>query len=249
MGFIRLSQPGASSGSSSSAASSGSSAGGGNNAYYAKPSGTNADASSAYTSATTITITGLSFDFTRNDIESIRQMPAVGNDTVYSDHADFSVTSGVITVLGATFAATDEFIVILTGPRHAYDQGQNLQLAQVLNQDYDHFTSVDHIIDEANVAIGTVRKQIFAESYRGGSFHLKCSGGVTFTIWATNDDTADESADTGWVDVSTAILGAASLVDSEGIYFVDTHQMPLKWMIKYVTSDATNAVDAWINKY
>ena len=134
MSFTRLSQTWAS-GSSGEAASSngGSSAGGGNNAYYAKPSGTNADGVSTYTAATQVTVTGLPFAFTKYDIESIRQSPLVGDDTVLSDKADFAVSSGVITVTGATFVATDKFVVTLTGPDKAYDQGQNLALMQMVN--------------------------------------------------------------------------------------------------------------------
>lgn len=106
-----------------------------------------------------------------------------------------------------------------------------------------------HLIEETDKTAGTYRVEIESEGYKNMSLHLKGSGGVTFTLFATNDETADTTADTGWVDVTNSIIGGTNLVDDEGIYFVDTPQLPLKWMVKYVTSDATNAVDAWIIKY
>lgn len=91
----------------------------GDTLWKAKASGINADATSAYASATSLTVTGLSWTFNKNDIESITQIPTSGDQTIFSDKADFAVSGTTITVTGATFAASDTFIVVLDGPRKA----------------------------------------------------------------------------------------------------------------------------------
>ena len=96
------------------------------NVYYAKPSGTNADATSSYASATTLTVTGLPFTFTQYDIESIEQIPTSGTSTLYSDKADFSVSGTTITVTGAAFAASDVFIVKIAGAKQTVTSSSKL---------------------------------------------------------------------------------------------------------------------------
>jgi len=119
----------------------------------------------------------------------------------------------------------------------------------VKNPTWSKYTAIEELIDEVNVAVGTYRKSFEMETYRNASIHLKGTGGVTFSIWATNDSSATELSDDGWVDVSQSILGVSNLIDDEGIYFVDTSQMPLKFMIKYTTTDTSNAIDALIRGY
>jgi len=207
----------------------------------------------AYTfdaSAQTVTISGTK-TFAIEEILSI--INVTDQVVIYSpsdEDKGGTIASNVLTLEHDTtaMADTDDLQIFVQ-----YDNSQDYDLGQdkvgVQNPEWAHYTSIEHIIDEANVSAATYRKEFTADGYRNFSFHLNVSGGITTTIWATNDDTTDETADTGWIDVSSSILGSASLVDSSGIYFVDTDMMPLKWMIKYVASDATNAVDAWIRKY
>jgi len=316
---------------------------------------TNGDFVTAYTSGTTITLSSLPSPVTAitgDDIEVVRQIDTTGAwvaDFIKKDNL-ITVAANVITVAGATFAATDTFVVYTNIPRAdsggggssgggastgstssvmvgsevgtytfdasaqtitmagiktlkleeillitnvtdqeiiynpadaslggtiasnvltleydttsmddaddlqiyvQYNNSQDYSLEQdkvgVQNPEWAHYTSVEHIIDEANVAASTYRKEFTVEGYRNFVFHLNGSGGVTMTLWTTLDDTTDETADTGWVRVDPTIF--PDLVDGETVFYVDTPQMPLKYMIKYVTSDATNAVDAWIRKY
>jgi len=118
-----------------------------------------------------------------------------------------------------------------------------------LNATHENYTSVEHIVDEVDAASGDFRYAFNMEGYNYASVHRKCSGGCTMKIFASNDSTAVTGADTGWVDVSSDVLGATGMVDSEDIYFIDTSQKPLQWMVKYSLSDATNAVDVWIRRY
>lgn len=162
-----------------------------------------------------------------------------------------SYSAGTITVTGssAVLTATDEYELGIVVPKYALDYDLNAELDIVQNPEWAHYTSTEQVVSATNVAAATYRTIIDVEGYRNGALQLKGSGGVTFTIWASLDDTADDTADTGWIDVSTLIIGAANLVDSEDIFFIDTNIMPDRFMIKYVTSVATNAIDVWFKKY
>ena len=59
-------------------------------------------------------------------------------------------------------------------------------------------------------------------------------------IYGSNNADADITNDTDWIDLSTDILGASDLNvtngTEEGIYFVDTSTIILKYMIKIVAT-------------
>lgn len=96
------------------------------------------------------------------------------------------------------------------------------------------------VIDVTNVDADTYRYSFSMNIFRNLSMHVQAAGGVTVTIWATNDATASTTSDAKWVDITELITGQTSLVDISGIYFIDTRILPFKFMIKYVTSDNTN---------
>lgn len=154
-------------------AGGGGATGGGLSTYYAKPSGTNADATSAYASATTLTVTGLPYSFTKYDIVSIRQIPNSGGsgaqDTVFSDVADFSVSGTTITVTGATFAATDEFVVAFVLPPKSIDETNDTQSVSRNNPDYHRNTDAFSLISSAQTltaSFADVGAEINAKGYK-----------------------------------------------------------------------------------
>lgn len=98
------------------------------------------------------------------------------------------------------------------------------------------------IIDVANVDAATYRSVFSMGYFRNLSMHIQALGGVTVTIWATNDAVASTTSDNNWVDITELITGEASIVDKSGIYFIDTKILPFKFMIKYITSDNTNSL-------
>ena len=111
-----------------------------------------------------------------------------------------------------------------------------------------HNIAGEHLVDEVNESVGTYRSLIDMSNYKNGSIQWALSGGVTMTIWATNSETADSTADTEWENVTTSITGNASEVDNSGIAFLDTNIRCLKLMVKRVTSDTSNASDVWISR-
>ncbi len=105
-----------------------------------------------------------------------------------------------------------------------------------------------NIVSVTNVASGTYRVAVDHQNYNDGSLQWNISGGVTLTFWASNDEDADATADTGWEDITVRVTGNTSEVDNSGIAFLDTKFRANQIMVKYVTSDSSNAVDVWYNK-
>ena len=104
----------------------------------------------------------------------------------------------------------------------------------------------DHVVDEANEAAGTYRTEVSMAGYRNGSIQWELSGGVTMTLFVSNDPDADTSSDAGWEDVTSSITGSASQVDNSGFSLIPDVFRALKIMVKRVTSDSTNASDVFI---
>ncbi len=214
------------------AGSTAAAAGGGNNAYYAKPSGTNADGTVAYTSATTITVTGMPYTFTQFDIESIAQIPTSGDVTSFTDKADFAVAAGVITVTGATFGATDEFVVVFTGPERAYDDSQNLQLTQILNQDYLRYTDVTLVVTANDLTASYAKQgstiamqgynilQIFIDADVNDSLNVDIKLMSVHTLAGTQYDIMPLSVQSLWTTV-VADFSAVYQFEVDGLPYVD----------------------------
>ena len=81
------------------------------------------------------------------------------------------------------------------------------------------------------------------EGYNHLTIHTRLTTGDVnnvgyLKIYGTLDSTADDTDDTYWIDLGTDILGAAQLsatnTTEEGLYFVDTNRVMLKYMIKIV---------------
>lgn len=167
------------------------------------------------------------------------------------EYCDTAVITGTVTV------PTDGEVEISiskiggfnnTGDGSAYSSSANANRVEEIDPTTLHNVGPDHIVDELNQAAGTYRTIFSMENYKNASIHYDVSGGVTLTAWATNDDSADDSADTGWIDVSTAILGASSIVDDSGIAFLDTNIRVSRIMLKHVTSDTSNVSDVFVYK-
>jgi len=211
------------------------------------------DWTAAYASSTTLSLTG-GANISNKQLVFVKVTNAAWVSTIYvnwSDDVSLTTSSNTVTIVGAgtPFASGDEYDVGCNLQNKAYDS--DLDAYKALKQNQNNFIDVEHVIDSTNDDTTTVRTIIQWKWYRWWSFHLNCGWGVTMTVRASNDSTADDSADTGWVDVGEDWLQmpAAWLVDWEDIYVLDTDVMPERFMIKYVTSDAANATDARINKY
>jgi hypothetical protein len=227
--------------------SGGTSVGGGNNTYN------NIDhfTATVVSGEKKITITGCSFTIEAKHVVagSIIKIALDGTREVL-DLSNVTVSANVITLSGIpqNFVSTDQVLVVLIGNDKAYNTMLDVEEHSVMNPDYDHYTDTEHIVDLTNIDAGTYRIIVNMGAYTNLLTHVVVSGGVTVTAYATLDETADNSSDSGWVDQSTAILGAASVVDTEAFHYC-IDKKPERIMYKIVTSDATNAIDIRIKRW
>jgi len=233
----------------------GGSTGGGLSTYYAKPSGTNADATSAYASATTLTVTGLPFTFTEYDIVSIRQIPNSGGsgaqDTTFTDIADFSVSGTTITVSGASFAATDEFIVAFALPPKGVDEANDSQVVESINGPETRYVG-ETLADVTNETNATNNRYVDMDGYNNIAIQFEKTGGtdtVTLTVEATLQDDGTAAASCTYQDVTQYSFSAVQGGTDAASYTADNmlvmkDRINYKYLnIKTVSSGGTNDAD------
>jgi hypothetical protein len=192
--------------------SAGTVSGGGLSSYVATPSGTNGDATVAYTAATTITISAgiASFpaSFIKENIVSITQIPNAGGadiqDIIFTDKADFSVTGSVITVEGASFAATDTFVVDFQFLPKNTDETNQANRTTEINGPQTNYGDLD-LVDTTDVAATThyypASTGFSMDGYKDFSFSGKlidADGTLTVTLEVSNDE---DPATADWVQV------------------------------------------------
>jgi hypothetical protein len=215
------------------------------------------DFSATFTTNVTITIAGAPYTVadTNCTVAYIYYKPSGGQwqEPLINGLNGVSIVSlaNVLTIDGAgtPFASGDQYLIGLIEQEKEHIAVNNAKQVLPLELDSTKFTTPEHLIDKTNVAAATYRVSFSGIDFRHEFIHMNCSGGVIMTLWATADDTADTTADTGWVEITNGVMGIATITDSEGIGVIDTAWKPLKFMVKYVTSDATNAIDAWVIRY
>jgi len=231
----------------------GSGSGGGGTTFYAKPAGAaNSDAVVAYTSATTITVTGLPFTFVETDIVSIRQIIATGttasNDTVFTDVSDFAVSSGVITVTGAAFGATDVFVVTFAAQVKAYQPANASNRQQEVNplNDKDPISS---LVDTTNVTAATHDYDFTMDGSKNVSISGKlidADGTLTMKIYAMNDEdttSGDRIQIYGYDDKNNITTNSWTVTNGTLTFAISFNNANYKhWRVEVVASGATNTV-------
>lgn len=300
-------------------ASSGGGAGGGSIVY------TNAAddfIATPTTGAKTITITGLPFTLEVKHViaGSIKRVASDGTVTAVVLDA-VQVAGGVITLPNETnFVAGDVVLVTLIGPDKAYDKALDVQKVVNQNPDYAHFTSVEPLVDEADIAgkqatgdaggdathivdadgafsvsstaVGFTahnvteaasaevlsvdsatqittgagvtdwasdayvlplvkRYEINMESFSKLSLHYYMRNGANLNtylmLYASNNAAATVDSDSGWVNISTDVLGGATGINCgasatvEDIVIVDNVSPILKFMVKLVVECAISS--------
>jgi len=186
--------------------------------------------------------------------------------------------------LGITDTATGTDTNTLTDTNHTiatidFDAEQVAVGYEAYSEGEDTAATVNSITDGDNIETDAIvdwtgdvywlpeckRFEIPMEGYRFLSIHAKLVTGdvnnvAYMKLYATNNVLADTTDDTDWVDVSTSVLGAAQIsatnTTTEGIYFVDTSTIALKFMIKIVgevmdggaAAAADNDFDVYIRK-
>lgn len=194
----------------------------------------------------TITITQLPFVLTAAHVAagSIKKINVSGLVTPVPV-TSITVTGGVITLADAdNFASTDTLIVTLIGPDKAYDNSLDSGIQSVLNPEYAHYTSPEVVTTTVGTTTGwTYFTSLYTESFKYGALQFigVANLNVDITLWATLDETATEPVSGAtnvpgatWIDVTNALLGAASINitgATSKMYFLDTPIMPDRLMI------------------
>lgn len=168
-----------------------------------------------YTSASTITLTGLPFTLVSGvSIVYIRVRNSSTNvTTVYVNGSGgyaFAYSSGVVTaykdgVAVSIFASNNMYEVGLNGQKKSYDQSLDTQ--KVINQSPDRLAYVaDSLLDTTNIAAATnyypsatgMSMDGFKDMSLTGKF-IDADGTMTMTVEATNDE---DTTNADWIDVT-----------------------------------------------
>lgn len=218
--------------------------------YIGKPS--NGDFTTAYASSTTITCTVLPFaQLFDYDIVRIIQISNTGVTTVWDRIGNTITCSGTttctITVVGATFASTDLFVVETSIAKlNSFDVLTGADKVVPI-RDISDSNLVETLISTTNAGAATNYAPstlgLTMAGYKNISFQIIISGGVTATIEVSNDDTG-----TNWSDITKSGYDLISN-DSGFVNFIDTNCFMCyeglncyAVRVKYVTADATNAI-------
>ena len=108
-----------------------------------------------------------------------------------------------------------------------------------INISPDHLQKQDGegAIDVTNVAAATYREVFQFAGYDNATIGVICAGGVTVSLFGTNNPDADDTADTGWISIS-----GSTIVDTTDGWVITGQEPWDRIMIKYVTSDASNSL-------
>jgi hypothetical protein len=218
--------------------------------YIGKASGTNADFTTAYTAATQLTLSSLPSDitaFVADDIVTIVQVATSGavTNTYTRDDATITMSGNVITVAGATFAATDTFVVYTNVAKPSgglsYTSATQSDRVEEIDPLSSHYVG-ETLLDLTNIAqTTTAYAYLDMAGYRNFSLQGETSGTtptdvLTVTVEATNQDDGTAQASCAYQDVTNALFGVASWVDTDFFAIADT-PMTFKYVrVKYVTS-------------
>jgi len=264
--------------------------------------GQNGDFDVAYTAATQITVSNLPFyvaSLYNEDIVSITQIDINGTvlATYTRDDAQMAIAANVITVTGASFGATDTFIVYTNIPRspiqtilddasftagseivtpvsgfydstesevtdgrtgafgmtakrrmkvrdEAFDTGTGSNKEFEINPLSDHHEE-STLAAVTNGTDATYAYYVDMDGYRNFALQTTLSGGsgtCTMTVEATLQDDGTAAASCTYVDVTTALFGAASYTAS-GYHAVDT-PVPIKYLKVKIVASTGGANDA-----
>jgi len=229
-------------------------------AEYKSPS----DFTVTYTSASTVTITGLPFTLsTGAQIVYIRVRNSSTNvTTVYVNGASgyaFGHSSGVVTAykdgaVASIFTTNDMYEMGLNGPDKSYDG--SLDTLKVVNQSPDRLAYVaDSLLDTTNVAAATnyypsstgMSMDGFKDMSISGKF-IDADGTMTLSVEFTNDE---DTTNADWIDGSltavniktgiNAIAAALTVTNGTltfGLLFKDINFSSFR--VKMVNDGATN---------
>jgi hypothetical protein len=224
--------------------------------YIGKASGTNADFITAYTAATQLTLSSLPSDitaFVADDIVSIVQIATDGSVTAtYTrDDAAITMSGNVITVAGASFAATDTFVVYTNVAKPSgglsYTTATQSDRVEEIDPLSSHYVG-ETLADVTNETDATNYYYMDMAGFKYFSVDVNTGGTaptstLTVTIEAGNQDDGTAPASIFYTDVTQDWFGVASVVDTDFRWEMDTPKAIKYVRIKTVTAGGGNDQD------
>jgi hypothetical protein len=226
------------------------------NGYVGKASGTNADFITAYASATTLTCTTLPTDvsaISADDVVTVVQIATDGSVTNTYTRDDVTITASgtdptTLTIAGATFAATDTFVVYTNIQRltQSISDDVSSKTTRTSNSTPEWSHNVPEVFTMTNVANATPEYvYVNMEGYQGCSVHVEQSGGTdTFTgsFESSNEGAAstDDWIDTGANGWSPATAGGLT---ADFIYHTNKGLRAKAHRVKITTAGTADDAD------
>jgi len=131
---------------------------------------------------------------------------------------------------------------------NAYDKSIGGIQNMPMHGGWAHYTSPEILANTTDETLDSTFYVLYMESYKFANLDINVSGGVTVTVWVTNDASLSNSTMANYYNWSTVVLGGASIVDTHGFYSIQ-NRSPLKILIRCVNSDDTNVIKIIAKKY
>lgn len=187
---------------------------------YMSPS----DFAAAYASPTTLTLTNLPYVPTVAQFVSVKVQPASGAAVTYTpENSVFAYNSatGVLTITGAAFLNTDNYVVTVIGPKKdPMDSASKSSRVSVINGPETNFQGdmLANVTAGNAPAAGTSYFYLPMDMMAGVYFQYSLTKGgatsLTLTVEATLQDDGTAQASCDYIDITNADFGAASFTAS-----------------------------------
>lgn len=215
------------------------------------------DGTATYASGTTLTIAGTPFTLADEDLVYIREVDATANTSTLwvngQSGVQFEISSGTLTKTGGTnFSANGVYELGYNGQDKGYDVSNTAIRNEIINRDTDKDVA-DTLLDLTNISQSTTAYgYVDMENFKYVIFQNETSGTApTDTLTLTLEGTCQSDAAAAsctYQDVTSALTGAASYVDTDCMWIID-NAMKFKYLrIKYVTN-AGGGNDADLTTY
>jgi hypothetical protein len=228
--------------------------GGGYTMYAFDNTNSMGQGSVAYTAATQLTVSGLSFTPNPQLLNKIEQYTSAGALTNTFTPQTYTITysAGVYTVTGATFGATDLFVIYQQGPERTSNLATNSQ--QTIEGNGINYQCVEEsLVDAINTAGATIYYPSSLGATMLGYRNLSLSGKLIdadatlpMTLEVTNDEDATNA---DWIQVygydakNNSLVNSISAVSGTTTFEWDFDNLNVRfWRVKVVPTDATNTM-------
>jgi hypothetical protein len=157
----------------------------------------------------------------------------------------------------AVLATTDKIKILVWQADVTTDYSLS-QIKTVLQNPGVFRPIVEKFIEEAPTSANTYYYPVSMDQYRDASFQLLLTSGASLTVkaFATWDSTADVPNAGGtpsgsWSDVSSLVLGAASLTGTSILQPIESKVKlsPERFLLQIITTSTTNSFNGFIKKF